>query len=145
MKMIVAFIQPFMVGKVVQALHGIEGLSGASLTDVHGFGRGRGDEPGASRHEQIVGVIKKTRVEVMVPDRIEEAVVRSIRQAARTGRKGDGKIYVVPLERAVRVSTGEGRGRRLTAGGGPWTDIPRGVTAKGPGEAGKTPPHTERP
>ena len=107
MKMIVAFIQPFMVGKVVQALHGIEGLSGASLTDVHGFGRGRGDEPGASRHEQIVGVIKKTRVEVMVPDRIEEAVVRSIRQAARTGRKGDGKIYVVPLERAVRVSTGE--------------------------------------
>jgi len=54
-----------------------------------------------------VGVIKKRRVEVMVPDRLEEAVVETIRPAARTGRKGDGKIYVVPLERAVRIRTGE--------------------------------------
>lgn len=107
MKMIVAFVQPFMTDKVVQALHAVEGLSGASFWSVHGFGRGRGEEPGADRHQEILGAIRKVRVEVMVPDALEETVVRTIREAARTGRKGDGKIYVVALQRALRIRTGE--------------------------------------
>jgi nitrogen regulatory protein PII len=107
MKMVIAFIQPFMAEKVVQALHLVDGLSGASLWTVHGFGRGRGDAAGASRHEEILGAIKKVRLDVMVPDHLEETVVRVIRKAAHTGRKGDGKIYVTSLERAVRIRTGE--------------------------------------
>ena len=107
MKMVIAFIQPFMAEKVVQALHLVDGLSGASFWTVHGFGRGRGEAPGASRHEEILGAIKKVRVEVMVPARLEETVVRIIRDAAHTGRRGDGKIYVTSLERAVRIQTGE--------------------------------------
>jgi nitrogen regulatory protein P-II 1 len=107
MKMIVAFVQPFMTEKVVQALHAVEGLTGASFWNIHGFGRGRGDEPGAVRHQDILGAINKVRVEVMVPDHLENTVVQTIRGAARTGRKGDGKIYVVALERAVRIRTGE--------------------------------------
>ena len=107
MKMVIAFVQPFMTEKVVQALHLVEGLSGASFWNVHGFGRGRGDEVGASRHEEILGAIKKVRLEVIVPDQLEETVVGIIRKAAHTGRKGDGKIYVTSLERAVRIRTGE--------------------------------------
>lgn len=107
MKMIVAFVQPFMAEKVVQALHTVQGLSGASFAPVHGFGRGRGDEPGASRHAEIVGAVRKMRFEVMVPDGLEETVVKIIREHARTGRKGDGKVYVVDLTRAMRIRTGE--------------------------------------
>ena len=107
MKMIVAFVQPFMTEKVVQALHAVPGLSGASFVTVHGFGRGRGDEPEASRHTEILGAIRKVRFEVMVPDALEDTVVNTIRQHARTGRKGDGKVYVVELARALRIRTGE--------------------------------------
>ena len=107
MKMIVAFVQPFMAEKVVQALHAVEGLGGASFWDVHGFGRGRGDEAAAARHQEILGAIRKVRVEVMVPEHLEDNVVKAIRGAARTGRKGDGKIYVAPLDRALRIRTGE--------------------------------------
>ena len=107
MRMIVAFVQPFMTEKVVQALHDVQGLSGASFWPVHGFGRGRGDEAGAARHEEILDAIKKVRFEVMVPAALEDAVVRTIQEAARTGRRGDGKIYVTTLERAVRIRTGE--------------------------------------
>jgi nitrogen regulatory protein PII len=107
MKMIVAFVQPFMTEKVVQALHTVPGLSGASFAPVHGFGRGRGDEPGASRHAEILGAIRKTRVEVMVTDALADTVVKVIREHARTGRKGDGKVYVVDLTRAIRIRTGD--------------------------------------
>ena len=107
MKMVVAFVQPYMTQKVVEALHAIDGLSGASFWPIHGFGRGRGDEPGASRHEDILGAIGKVRFEVMVSDRLADTVVKTILQVARTGRKGDGKVFVASLEQAIRIRTGE--------------------------------------
>jgi nitrogen regulatory protein PII len=91
-----------MTEKVVQALHAVEGLSGASFTTIHGFERGRRDEADAIRHQEILGAIKKVRFEVMVADELLDTVVRTIRDAARTGRKGDGKIYVVPVEHPLR-------------------------------------------
>lgn len=106
MKMIIAFIQPFMADKVVRALHEIEGLSGATVARVRGFGRGRA-RGAVGSEEEIVGTTAKVRVEVMVNDELEERVVRAIEHAARTGRKGDGKVYVTALERAVRIGTGE--------------------------------------
>ena len=106
MKMVIAFVQPFMAGKVIQALHGIEGLSGATCTRVQGFGRGRG-RTAEHRREEVEGTVAKLRIEAMIPDRLERVVVEAIRHTAHTGRKGDGKVYVVPLERALRISTGE--------------------------------------
>ena len=106
MKTIIAFVQPFMAEKVVQALHGVEGLSGATCTRVYGFGRGRGSSA-ERRHEEVFGTTAKVRIEAMIPDRLERSVVEVICRAAHTGRKGDGKIYVMPLEGAIRIQTGE--------------------------------------
>ncbi|MGH7333546.1 MAG: P-II family nitrogen regulator [Candidatus Rokuibacteriota bacterium] len=109
MKLVIAFIQPFKVEKVLQALHRVDGLSGASFSQAKGFGRGRG--PGAAaraaRHEELLGTSGRARVESVIPDRLEEEVVQAIRHAGHTGRSGDGKIYVVPVERAVRIRNGE--------------------------------------
>ena len=106
MKTVIAFVQPFMAEKVIQALHGIEGLSGATCTRVQGFGRGRSGTP-EGRHQDLLGTSGAVRIDAMIPDRIERDVVEAIRRAARTGRKGDGKIFVLPLERAIRIRTGE--------------------------------------
>jgi nitrogen regulatory protein P-II 1 len=97
MKMIVAFVQPFMTEKVVQALHNVEGLSGASFWNIHGFGRGRGDEPGAVRHQDILGAINKVRVEVMVPDHLEDTVVQTIR--GRGADRAEGRRQDLRRER----------------------------------------------
>lgn len=105
MKMVIAFIQPFMAQDVVHALHRVPGLSGATFTDVKGFGRGRPtDTPTA---EVLYGTADKVRIEVAVPEDLEDVVVEAIREAARTGNRGDGKIYVLPVERAVRIATAE--------------------------------------
>ena len=87
------------------ALHRVEGLRGASLVDVHGFGRG-----GADAHEEVeedLGAVRHTRIEVYCDDGLVEAIVTAVETAAHTGLRGDGKIYVSPVEQAVRISTGE--------------------------------------
>lgn len=105
MKQIIAFIQPFKEAEVMQALHQVSGLSGATFADVKGFGRGRPrDQP---TPEILHGTAARVQVEVMVRDEIAEAVVHAIREAAHTGGRGDGKIYVLPMDRALRISTGE--------------------------------------
>lgn len=105
MKMVIAFIQPFMAPDVVHALHRVPGLTGATFTDVKGFGRGRPtDSPTA---EVLYGTADKVRIEVVVPEDLEDVVAEAIREAARTGNRGDGKIYVLPVDRAVRIATGE--------------------------------------
>ncbi len=107
MKLVIAYIQPFMAEKVVQALQKIDGLSGASFSRVRGFGarpERRGD---STRREELLGALEKVRVETLMPDRLQSDVVAAIRQAAHTGRKGDGKIYVLAVEEAVRIRTGE--------------------------------------
>lgn len=105
MKMVIAFVQPFMAPDVVQALHGVPGVTGASLTDVQGFGRGRPTEQLTA--EVLYGTSGKVRIEVVVHEEAEDAVVRAIREAAHTGNRGDGKIYVLPVDRAVRIATAE--------------------------------------
>ena len=105
MKMIIAYVQPAAAPRVVEALHRVPGVTGATFVDASGFGRGRGAE--APVPEVLYGAAPRVRVEVMVRDELEETVVHAIRDAAHTGRRGDGKVYVAPLARAVRVSTGE--------------------------------------
>ena len=104
MKMIIAFVQPFMAKDVVHALHQVPGVTGASFTEVRGFGgERRSDTPVP---EVIHGTAEKTRVEVVVRDSLEEQVVDAIRIAARTGARGDGKIFVLPVARAVKINSG---------------------------------------
>ena len=105
MRMIVAFIQPFVAADVVNALHRVPGLTGATFAEVQGFGRGRPSDVPTS--EVLYGTADKVRVEIMVRDELETSVVAAIRTAAHTGNRGDGRIYVLPVDRAVRVATGE--------------------------------------
>ncbi len=111
MKVVIAFIQPFMAEKVVEALHAVPGLSGATFTEVRGFGRGRAKDEATPTEteveEELFGTLPKVRVEAMVRDGLEDLVVRTIRDAAHTGNRGDGKVYVSSIDRAVRISTGE--------------------------------------
>jgi nitrogen regulatory protein P-II 1 len=104
--MIIAFVQPFMAQNVVHALHTVPGVSGATFVSARGFGRGRAAGT-AMDQEVLLGTAPRVRVEVMVPDSLEDVVVRAIREAAHTGRNGDGKVYVAPVQQAVRISTGE--------------------------------------
>lgn len=103
MKIIVAFIRPTKEEAVREALHEVSGITGASFSDIRGFGRGRSHE-GA---ENLVGVAPRVRLEVMVNDHIADAVESAIATAAHTGHRGDGKIYVLPLGSARRISTGQ--------------------------------------
>lgn len=105
MKMVIAFIQPFMAPDVVHALHRVPGLTGATFTDVKGFGRGRPTDQPSS--EVLLGTADRVRVEVVVHEDVEDAVVRAIGEAAHTGNRGDGKIYVLAVDRAVRIATAE--------------------------------------
>jgi nitrogen regulatory protein P-II 1 len=107
MKTIIAFIQPFKEEAVREALHTTLGVTGASFTDIRGFGRGRGNTSKSSRDEALLGTLPKVRVELMVPESQAGAVVTVIAKAAKTGNRGDGKVYVLPVESALRISTGE--------------------------------------
>jgi nitrogen regulatory protein P-II 1 len=106
-KAIVAFIRPSKEEAVREALHGIPGLSGASFSDMRGFGRGRGLNREEARDEAVVGSLHRVRVEVMVSDATAALVEQAILTAAHTGQRGDGKLYVLPLGTARRISTGE--------------------------------------
>ena len=103
MKVVVAFIRRTKEEAVREALHEVPGLTGASFSDVRGFGRGRSH----AGDEDIVGVTARVRVEVMVNDLLATIVGSTIASAAHTGQRGDGKVFVLPLESAVRISTHE--------------------------------------
>ncbi len=108
MKTIIAFIRPSKEEAVRDALHHVPGLSGASFSDVRGFGRGgRHGHSQDEEAEALLGTARKVRVEVMVPEDRVAALTKAIAAAGHTGNRGDGKVYVMPLESAVRVSTGE--------------------------------------
>ena len=102
--MVIAFVQPHRVEAVLQALHGVDGLTGATIT--HGKGFGRADSASRPDSEDIFGTADRVRIEVAIRDALEDRVVHTIRDAAHTGRRGDGKIYVLPIARAVRIDTG---------------------------------------
>jgi nitrogen regulatory protein P-II 2 len=106
MKLITAIIKPFKLDDVRAALSEI-GISGMTVTEVKGFGRQRGHTELYRGAEYVVDFVPKTRVEVAVKDELLDQVQEAIVSAARTGKVGDGKIFVTDIERVVRIRTGE--------------------------------------
>lgn len=111
MKEIKAYIKPHKLSVVTLALHHVEGLTGMSISEVSGFGRGREKDAPHTIQEDLVDFISHIKIEIVCHDELVDQVVETIRRAAHTGLRGDGKIYVLShVEEAVRISTGE-RGR----------------------------------
>jgi nitrogen regulatory protein P-II 1 len=106
MKLVVAVIKPFKLDDVKDRLKTL-GVSGMTLTEVQGFGRQRGHTEVYRGAEYEVDFVPKLRVEILVDDAQAEEVVAGIVESASTGKIGDGKVWVVPVDTAVRVRTGE--------------------------------------
>ncbi|MCB2216227.1 P-II family nitrogen regulator [Desulfofustis glycolicus] len=106
MKKIEAIIKPFKLDDVKDALNEI-GIKGMTITEVKGYGRQKGHTEIYRGAEYVVDFIPKIKLEVVVPADSADQVVDKIREAANTGKIGDGKIFVMPIERVVRVRTGE--------------------------------------
>jgi nitrogen regulatory protein PII len=106
MKKIEAIIKPFRVDEVKKGLGGI-GITGMTLLEVKGFGRQKGHSEIYRGAEYVVDFVPKAKIEVAVPDDRVAAVVECIVTAARTGKIGDGKIFVYDIENVVRIRTGE--------------------------------------
>jgi nitrogen regulatory protein PII len=106
MKLISAIIKPFKLDDVRAALSEL-GVSGMTVTEVKGFGRQRGHTELYRGAEYVVDFVPKTRIEVAVKDGLVDQVIEAIVNAARTGKVGDGKIFISDLERAIRIRTGE--------------------------------------
>ena len=106
MKMITAIIKPFKLDDVRQAVADI-GILGITVTEVKGFGRQRGHTELYRGAEYVVDFLPKAKIELVVDDSVAEQVTEAITNAARTGKIGDGKIFVSTLEQAIRIRTGE--------------------------------------
>jgi nitrogen regulatory protein P-II 2 len=106
MKMITAIIKPFKLDDVRQAVADI-GIQGITVTEVKGFGRQRGHTELYRGAEYVVDFLPKAKIELAVADELLEQVVEAIANTARTGKIGDGKIFVTDLLEAVRIRTGE--------------------------------------
>lgn len=106
MKYIIAVIQPHRLDAVRDALAGI-GVQGLTVSEVRGFGRQKGQTEVYRGAEYVMQYVPKVKVEIAVSASIADAVVEAVGNAARTGRIGDGKVFVLPLEGAMRVRTGE--------------------------------------
>jgi nitrogen regulatory protein P-II 1 len=107
MKEIKAIIQPFLLSRVVGALKDIAGLPGVTVTDVRGFGRARAAGSPNIVIDDTVEYVKKSKVEIVVPDALVEKVVQTIREKAHTGNPGDGKIFIHTVDDVVRIRTGD--------------------------------------
>ena len=106
MKLIIAIIKPFKLEEVKEGLTEI-GVEGMTLTEVKGFGRQKGHTETSRGSEYTVDFLPKLQLEIVVPDELVEAAVKMIVGKAKTGKIGDGKVFVVGIEQAVRVRTGE--------------------------------------
>ncbi len=106
MKMIMAVIKPFKLDDVREALTPL-GVQGLTVSEVKGFGRQKGQTEIYRGAEYHVNFLPKVKIEVAVPSDLAEQVVEAIIKAANTGKIGDGKIFVIDIERAVRIRTGE--------------------------------------
>jgi nitrogen regulatory protein P-II 2 len=106
MKLVTAIIKPFKLDDVRSALSEI-GISGMTVTEVKGFGRQRGHTELYRGAEYVVDFVPKTRIEVAVKDALVDQVVEAIIGAAKTGKVGDGKIFINDIERVQRIRTGE--------------------------------------
>jgi nitrogen regulatory protein P-II 2 len=106
MKLVTAIIKPFRLDDVRNALNE-EGVHGMTVTEVKGFGRQRGHTELYRGAEYVVDFLPKSKVEVAVDDDLVDRVIEAIINAAKTGKVGDGKIFVTSLEQAIRIRTGE--------------------------------------
>ncbi len=106
MRKIEAVIKPFKLDEVKEALHGV-GIQGMTVTEVKGFGRQKGHTELYRGAEYVVDFLPKIKIEIVVSDELADKAVQAIVEAANTGRIGDGKIFVLPLEEAIRIRTGE--------------------------------------
>ena len=106
MKLIVAIIKPFKLDDVREALNRL-GVNGMTVSEVKGYGRQKGHTEIYRGAEYVVSFLPKVRIEVAVPSEQADRVIEALSTAARTGQIGDGKIFVTPLDHAVRIRTGE--------------------------------------
>ncbi len=106
MKLITAIIKPFKLDEVREALSGI-GVAGITVTEVKGFGRQKGHTELYRGAEYVVDFLPKVKLEVAVADTLVDRAIEAIENAARTGKIGDGKIFVYDLDQVVRIRTGE--------------------------------------
>jgi nitrogen regulatory protein P-II 1 len=106
MRKIEAIIKPFKLDEVKEAVHGI-GVQGMTVTEVKGFGRQKGHTELYRGAEYVVDFLPKVKLEIAVTEDSVEKVVQAICKAAATGRIGDGKIFVLPMEEVIRIRTGE--------------------------------------
>ena len=106
MRIVEAIIKPFKLDDVKEGLSKL-GIQGMTVTEVRGFGRQKGHTELYRGAEYVVDFLPKIKLEVAVPDETADKVVQAIVEAANTGRIGDGKIFVLPVEEAIRIRTGE--------------------------------------
>lgn len=106
MKLVTAVIKPFKLDDVREALSEI-GIQGVTVTEVKGFGRQKGHTELYRGAEYVVDFLPKVKVEIGIVDELLDAVIEAIIKAANTGKIGDGKIFVTPLEQVIRIRTGE--------------------------------------
>jgi nitrogen regulatory protein P-II 2 len=104
--MVTAIVKPFKLDDVREALSEI-GVQGITVSEVKGFGRQKGHTELYRGAEYVVDFLPKVKIEVVVPGGIVEQVIEAVTKAARTGKIGDGKIFVTPIDQAVRIRTGE--------------------------------------
>lgn len=112
MKLVEAIIKPFKLDEVKDALHEI-GIEGITVSEVKGFGRQKGHTELYRGAEYVVDFIPKVKLEIAVSDDLVAKAVETIQNTAKTGRIGDGKIFVIALEEAVRIRTGETGGEAI--------------------------------
>jgi nitrogen regulatory protein P-II 2 len=106
MKLITAVIKPFKLDEVREALSAI-GIQGLTVTEVKGFGRQKGHTELYRGAEYVVDFLPKVKIEAAVSDAVVDQVIEAIEKSARTGKIGDGKVFVMPLDQVVRIRTGE--------------------------------------
>ena len=106
MKKIEAIVKPFKLDDIKDRLDEV-GIHGMTVTEVKGFGRGGGKAPVYPGAEYIVDFVPKIKIEIVVPDDLVHAAIEAIMEAARTRHVGDGKIFVLPVDEAIRIRTGE--------------------------------------
>lgn len=106
MKLVIAIIKPFKLDQVRDALTTI-GIHGMTVTEVTGYGRQKGHTEIYRGAEYAVNFLPKVRLEIAVPSDRVEKVIEAVSGAAKTGQIGDGKVFVTPIERAIRIRTGE--------------------------------------
>ena len=107
MKEVRAFVQPFLIDKITAALLELPGFPGMSVSDLRGFGRGMKSSASHSLQEELQEFTHKLRLEIFVRDDMAVKVAEAVAAAAHTGNRGDGKVFILAVEQAIRIRTGE--------------------------------------